>query len=252
MTKRPDDLRCHYALGRFFLNQSRIELSERHARACESDVENGAVEILLGRCLWEQGDVASARETLLRVTEWSETDLRSSFQRVGEPLVGRPDAAVLGALEAAEGNHDAALHWLEVAYEAAPDDLDVRYARALALRETGETEAANRELAFVAEAREKLTEVDRLVDELDPYAPEVDKRLRIAELYREFGLNSSAEYWFRSILGHEPGHRRAHEALADYYQSLPGERSQALALSHRRAARSVDASPIPAASKASE
>lgn len=212
--KQPDHTRSLYALGRYYLTRKEAARAKVYLGRCLAQKRPAAPRILYAQCLMQIGSHDQAKELLLDVQKLTTEELRTSFQRVGERLIGRPDAALLGQLESEAGNHQAALEHYETAFNAAPDDLDVRYARALVLRQLGKAEESARELTWVSTARQQLAKMDRVIDSLDPLAPDLEKRLEIAQVYLKYGSLQTAEYWLRSILGHEPQHTTAKELLA--------------------------------------
>lgn len=218
--KQPDHYRSLFALGRLHGSVNQFDAAKQYYSRCLEMAFDAAPRIGLAGCLLELGEPEAAKEETLKVTSQSPESLKKSYQRVGERLVGRPDAELLGKIEAALDNTPGALEWFNLAYQADPAKLDLRYARAMALRAAGKTEEARRELTAVSEAREKFREVDLIIDHLDMMAPEIESRLRIAEIFMEYGSAETAEYWLRSILAFNPNHPRAIELLSSYYAKL--------------------------------
>lgn len=244
-----------YQMGTMFLERNRVDEAVSLLERCLAMKWNAIAKLGLARCYREKGEADKARPFLEELVALPEEVVERSFQRVGQPREGWPAAFELGQLELATGNYDAALKWLQKAIDANPDDLDTRYAWAIALRHTGDAERSLEELQRVNEARQALTEVDRLVDQIDPLQPYVAERFRIGELYMEYGSKRTGEFWLKSVLHYAPRHAEAHRLLAEYYAQLATKdpRYESLAAEHRmQAAVAPEASEEEAESDSAE
>lgn len=220
LERQSDHARSLFALGRLHSSVNEFDAAKDYYRRCMQSTLDAAPRIGYANCLLELGELQAARQEIAKVTQQSLQSLTKSYQRVGERLAGRPDAELSAKIEMALENKEAALRWFEIAHEANPAKLDLRYSRAMALRAAGQTEEARRELIAVGEAREKLREVDLIIDHLDKSAPQIESRLRIAEIFMEYGSAETAEYWLKSILAFQPNHPRAIEMLSTFYAKL--------------------------------
>lgn len=229
-----------YALGRILYGENRIEESLQHLTIATKMRANAAPLLQRARCLRSLGRLSEAHQILLDLSKLDKPVVQKSFALVCEPERGLPIEYELGTLEAALGNHGAALGWLDKVLKADRNHIDARYARALSLRELGQTSEAELELAEVHRIRTMLQEIDRLVDEINrtPDEPHLDARCRIGELYIKYENARHGEFWLQQALNRDPTYRPAHAILADYYDSMKSRQPEysILAEDHRKAA----------------
>jgi len=229
-----------YALGRILYGENRIEESLQQLTIATEMRANAAPLFQRARCLRSLGRLSEAHQILLKLSKLDKPLVQKSFALVCEPERGLPIEYELGTLEAALGNHEAAKGWLEIVLKADRNHLDARYARALSLRELGQSSEADLELAAVHRIRTLLQEIDRLVDEINrsPDEPHLEARCRIGELYIKYENARHGEFWLQEALNRDPTYRPAHAILADYYDSLKSRRPEysVLAENHRKAA----------------
>lgn len=200
---------------------------------------NAAAKLQQARCLLNLARPAEARGLLGEILELPPGALQRSFNLVCEPERGLPVQAELGYAEAALGNSAAAVGWFEQVLERDPNHLNVRYQRALALRELDRAAEAESELSEVQKIREQLREIDGLADVIrgDSANPRLAERCRIGELFLRYEDARRGEFWLLDTLNHDPTYAPAHRLLAEYYDRLaadePGYR--VMAERHRRA-----------------
>lgn len=228
-----------YALGRIFLGQNRVDEASREFDAASMMRHNSAVLYQKARCLRALGRTQEAQRLLTQVVELPRQEIIISFQRVGEPLRGLPIQFELGSLESSIRNYDAALKWLNQVLQEDPKNVDARYARAIALRELKRTAEADQDFTDVQQARERLKEVDHLVDEINdaPGEPHLEKRCRVGELLLQYENSGRGELWLRETLARDPSFLPAHRLLAEHYAELARTepRYEWLADKHRKA-----------------
>ncbi len=225
VARQPRHWPARYALGRVLLDRNRVdEALEQYAAATAMRL-NAAPKLGRARCLRSRGELDAAQAELEALTKLPPGEVDESFLRVGEPERGKPIELELGMLLSERQEYAAALPWLERVLQHDRRQLDARYARAVALRATGETERAGTELAEVQRIRELVREADRLVDEVrrTPADPQIDRRLRIGEIFITESHGVRGEFWLRDVLRRDPANRRAHQLLADYYQELSAD-----------------------------
>lgn len=229
-----------YTLGRILYGENRIEESLQQLTVATAMRANAAPLLQRAKCLRSLGRLSEAHQILLKLSKLDKPVVQASFALVCEPERGSPIEYELGTLEAALGNHEAAKGWLEKVLKADRNHLDARYARALSLRELGQSSEAAQELAEVHRIRTLLQEIDRLVDEINrsPEAPHLEARCRIGELYIKYENARHGEFWLQEALNRDPTCRPAHAILADYYDSLKSRQPEysVLAENHRKAA----------------
>jgi len=214
----PDHYPSAVLLGRYLRESHDVDEAKVLFERCLTMRWNSAPQLELAKCLREMNDVDRARTLLIEVLNRPTDEVELSYLQLGESLFGDPAAAELGSLELAANRSEDALRYFQQAYAADPTDLDVRYGRALALRQTGNLAETAKELEAVNAARTALREADTLVDAMDPVSPHVEQRIRIGEIYLQHGSARVAEYWLKSALAFDPAARRAHELLAELYE----------------------------------
>lgn len=140
--------------------------------------------------------------------------------------------------------------WLAVQLDRPQDgEADLRRADALAPPDVPPTQLVKclRLLGKAEEARKYQEKVDRiladrkragelgdLIREKTPDDPEL--RYELGCILLRQGRNRDAVHWFNTALAKDPGHRKTHEALAEFYQSV---RAFDQAERHRRALRGL-------------
>ncbi|MFM7038692.1 MAG: tetratricopeptide repeat protein, partial [Planctomycetaceae bacterium] len=211
-----------YSRSQLLAGLGRQDEALRDAVAAAAMHANAAPLLLQARCLLNLGRAAEARELLQGILKVSPEALKHSFNLVCEPERGLPVQAELGFAEAALGNAGTAVEWFDQVLSFDPNQLNVRYQRALAMRELGRAVEADAELAEVQQIREKLREIDGLADFIrnNPDQPNVAQRCRIGELFLLYEDARRGEYWLRDTLNHDPNYAPAHKLLADYYDRL--------------------------------
>jgi tetratricopeptide (TPR) repeat protein len=222
VARQPRHWPARYALGRVLLDGNRVDEAIVEYTAATAMRLNAAPRLGRARCLRSRGELEAARAELEALTTLAGTEIGESFQRVGEPERGKPIELELGLLLSERQEYAAALPWLDRVLQHDGRQLEARYARSVALRGTGDLARAEQELAEVQRIRELVREADRLVDEVrrNPAHPQVAQRLRIGEIFITESHGVRGEFWLRDVLRRDPGNRRAHQLLADYYREL--------------------------------
>jgi tetratricopeptide (TPR) repeat protein len=228
-----------YARSRLLAGVGRQEEALRDAQATAGMRANAAALLQQARCLLNLGRPGEARSLLQQILGAPPEAIRHSFNLVCEPERGLPVQAELGLAEAALGNAAAAVDWFDQVLSHDPNQLNVRYQRALSLRELGRNTEAATELAEVQQIREKLREIDGLADVINDHPEEarVAERCRIGELFLHYDDARRGEFWLRDALNHQPDYAPAHQLLADYYARLSAQQPEyrLLAERHRQA-----------------
>ncbi len=144
----------------------------------------------------------------------------------------------LGRLELDAGRYEPAVKLLLKTYELVPQDIEARYLLARALHDAERRDEANEHFEWVARAREASAEIQKLKDVVRKEPTNVEKRYATAQLLMKYGARDEAVMWMLSVIDLAPDHRRAHEALAAYYEALAATDPQyrKLADEHRRKA----------------
>lgn len=237
-----------YALGRILYGENRIEEALAQLEVGLRMRANAAPQWLRARCLRTLGKLNEAHEILVSLVQLQPDLVQSSFSMVGEPQQGLPIEFELGTLEAALGNHQEAKRLLDLVLKNDANHLDARYARALSLREIGESQLAESELAEVHSIRTLLTEIDKLVDEINrsPEQPHLEARCRVGELFLKYENARHGVFWLQEALNKDPNYQPAHKLLADYYdmRKISEPEYSLLADEHRKAAQGMNSPAV--------
>lgn len=240
LLKNPNHWGARYSLARSLLSQNQAAAALDEFTHCTRMQRNAAPELGRAKSLRELGRPVEARQILENLVRRPVQEIRASFDRVGEPVHGLPNELELGTLLLELKDSRGALHWLERALEDDPKDPEVRYHRALALRQLGRQDEAASEFEHIQRDRAKLEELDKLVDDVQHHPDEarLEDRTRIGEAYLRHGSRVKAEFWLRSALNRDPSYSPANELLAEYYSELARKNPEysALVERHRRAA----------------
>jgi tetratricopeptide (TPR) repeat protein len=131
------------------------------------------------------------------------------------------DAQVLyerGNLALQTGEASEAEAWLRRAAALAPHDYQVNYALLQCLRSQGHDVEARDLQARLRQLEADLRRIDALNEKLEQRPDDAALRSEIGRLFLRHGEAREGVLWLKSALQVEPGHRPAHEALAQYYE----------------------------------
>ena len=181
------------------------------------------VETRLARCYEWLGRTDEARRTLDAVLA-RQPDFGPALRQRGQALMQ-------------EGKPAEAEPWLRRAVEAMPQD----YPSAFGLSEALEKEGKAAEAETWRSRADKLKDVEDRFNELTTRKMNVRPRdpalhCELGELFLERGSKELGERWLLSALRLDPKYRRAHEALARFYQEQGDEEK---ADYHRRQAQAA-------------
>lgn len=243
----PEHWPSRYLYGRILFDRNQIEPALAEFKAALGMRHNAAPEYQRARCLKSLGKTEEAATILRELVKRPLEDVQSSFTRVGEPLYGLSIQQELGSIEGSLNHHEEAIRWLSQVLEDDPKNLDARYARATSLRRVKRLDEAEQDFKLVQESRDKLVEVDRLVDEINqhPEDPQLEKRCRVGELFLKYESGRHAAFWLQDVLNRDPQHHQAHVLLAEYYSqlALKDSRYEKLTKFHQEKAKLTQASP---------
>lgn len=139
-------------------------------------------------------------------------------QLVERTLEAQPDHAaalmLAGDLALEDGRYDEALRMLLKARDAAPYDYVVRTKLAQVYRLQGDMERADEELAEMQRLRELRLRFARLHEQAMVDDSDAELRYELGLVAMQLGRTDLARSWFRVVLGIDPNHTRAREALA--------------------------------------
>ncbi len=235
LQREPDHRPALYRLGRLLLRKQRADEAITTFQQLKK-LNVGAVATLSEAEAFRKSGNGLEASRLLRPL----LDIpRAAFERSLVLVDETPDEVSieleLGIVESELGNHAEALRLLSIALAQDPNNLTTRYAHAVELRETNSVEEAARVLASIADSRSKLTQVDRLVDEIhNSHGKQcLEEKLRVGELYMQHGSRKTGEFWLKQALLADPQNEKAHELLTVYYEEMSKTRPEFRKLADR-------------------
>lgn len=158
----------------------------------------------LGMCLKARGELEAARDT---------------FQR---GLAMEPEhfacLLALGELDVEAGKGADALHWLVPAAKLKPKEYDVQYGLAKALLFAGRGDEARQHFEFAATARQELSRVKALQQQVAANPRDAELRYEIGQGLAKYGDPQEAFKWLSSVLKYAPDHQLARLSLAELAQ----------------------------------
>jgi tetratricopeptide (TPR) repeat protein len=195
-----------HRLAQLLMQMREWDQAEQELGRCLSeDPHNPEIRATWGQWLVERGQRDRAREVLQQLL----ADSPSHFD--GHRL--------LGEMEFKEGRFAEALPHLKAAAQQRPYVKQARWALARALQMLGRDEEAKPHFQYVAESEKALATVDRLIPQAVSQPSDPQIRYEIGTLLLKWGPPEDGAKWLLSVLQLKPDHRRAHEALAAYYEA---------------------------------
>jgi tetratricopeptide (TPR) repeat protein len=217
--KAPGRVDARLYLANALRELQRLDEAQRYYLEClQTTPRDPRVLIGLGRCLFEQGDLA---QSLKRLTQALAID---PMHPSGTFLVAK--------LKVADGDAPAALPFAEKAFSLQPFDPEVRYVLAQALQGSGQEERAREHFDFVAAQQRAQSKLRNMLEELGRNPAHVGLRCEIGEILLKYGNPEEGAAWLQSVLEYVPNHPNACHALALYFRGL-GRETEAAAIERR-------------------
>lgn len=211
-------------LGAALVKQGKIEEAEEHLRlACERQPDDVKARIAYAQCLSKLDRIDEARSMLAKVLESTPDHVQALLE--------------LGMIELAAGANEQSLQHLQRAAKLKPENREIIYAYANALKKNGKSEEAVKHLKFVDEATKPMLRLKNLTNQLLANPQDTDLRFQVALITWRYKSREEGEHWLRSLLKIDPRHQPTHAALAEHY-ALVGDDGRAA--HHRRMAGITD------------
>jgi type IV pilus assembly protein PilF len=148
-------------------------------------------------------------------------DLSSATRHFNEALAIGPKDPValrqLGLIEIRNGRYIQARDLFAKAVEVAPDDIEIRYNYALALKLAGDDARAAEETLVTDRLRAEQQRIADLRVALRQNPDDDDSRAEVAKWLIEHGHEEEGLEWTELILRKKPGHPANCQLLADYH-----------------------------------
>ncbi len=209
-----------------FLGQSPPEAAAIFERLWALPSHDPAAALGLAQCWSKMGRIEEAEQLLDRLAAEHPGDANVLFER--------------GNLALQMGEAAEAETWLRRAAVLAPYDYQVNYSLFQSLHRQGRDAEARTAEARVRQLEADLQRMEKLTDDLQKRPYDAALRCEIGELFLHDGEPREGVLWLKGALQIEPGYRRAHQALAHYYEQ---KGDPTLAARHRRQAESAEPPP---------
>lgn len=198
------------------LDQARLGLADALRKARRLSEADAEYAIYLGRNPTSvDGHVGAGEVAMLR------GDLSAATRHFREALAldARNPVALreLGLIHIRNGRYSQARDFLETAVEVAPDDTEVRYNYALALKLAGDDALAAEETLATDRLRAEQQRIADLRKALNQNPDDDDLRAEVAKWLIDRGHEKEGLGWTELILRKKPGHPPTCRLLAEYY-----------------------------------
>lgn len=146
--------------------------------------------------------------------------------------------AEFGELKLMQNENEAAVAALQQVIDSEPENTELRYSLAQALRNTGQEKAARQHFAMVDEGTKALLKLSSKTAQVVADPQDVDTRFDVAQTVWRWKSRTDGAAWLHSVLEFDPDHRPTHELLAEHYERAGQEQKAA----YHRAKSEADAS----------
>ena len=232
LAKNPNFPVVLYALGRLLLKRKEPEKALPLLVLCgEVDSETKpAVDIAAAACHRLLGETAQARALVTSVLELPRKQIDDSYRRLSTRRYGMSAAFEFAELEKEAGNFESAMQNYQIAAKRTPENLDVQYGIAMALRGLGKSEEAKSQLEYVSEARAQIAKSEKWRDKLVTNPRDAEARYNVGIIYLKYHSTEVGLFWLRTALACDPMHAPTHRVLYEYYSSHLNENPRYLEL----------------------
>lgn len=128
--------------------------------------------------------------------------------------------AETGRLHLELGELDLAVKYLSQVVALQPENTELRYSLAQALRSQGKEDEAQQHFKLVDEGTRALLQLSRLTSQVVEDPSNVDLRFKVASITWKWKSRTDGEAWLRSVLEYDPKHIGAHKLLLEHYENL--------------------------------
>ena len=202
------------------MKQLKFAEAEAIARkAFVGEPDSPDISATLAHCVLQQGRTDEARDILNAAVKQHPNHLGL--------------LAEIGRMHLELNELDLAVKYLGQVIELQPENTELRYSFAQALRSLGQEEEAQQHFKLVDEGTRALLQLSRLTSQVVEDPSNIDLRFKVASITWKWKSRSDGEAWLRSVLEYDPKHAGAHELLANHYESIGQTNEAAL---HRKLA----------------
>jgi tetratricopeptide (TPR) repeat protein len=124
----------------------------------------------------------------------------------------------IGHIELEAGHYESAIRWIRLAHDQNPQDVELRYALASALRGNRDLEEATIHFNAVKQARAALSQIPKLTGLVVKKPEDIESRYKIGVICLGYGSQKEGVGWLQSVLEYDSNHNPTLKALADFYE----------------------------------
>ena len=219
ITKDKNVVKARYALAKLLLQNRQPEQAKQLLETCKPGGHDLAVKTLIASCLRTMGDIDACRNLLNDLVEPGYEGMLESYRFVDEVPERYIAASDLGCIETEIGSFDDAKKHLELALKYHPLDTVARYSYAVALRNLGERDEAEKNFEITRRARDELNQVRVLQEAIEANPEDTDARIEIGKIILRNESERTGVFWIESVFSYDPTNEKAHAALAEYFDS---------------------------------
>lgn len=194
-------------LAEALIKQLKFAAAEKQLRAVVTDASGTpAAQAALAHAVAQQGRTNEARQLLSAALENSPENLRL--------------LAESGRLFLMTNDNEQAVGALATVLEKEPENTELRYSYAQALRNLGRKDEAREHFQLVDDGTKALLQLARLTNEVVADPANVETRFKVAEITWRWKSRSDGAAWLHSVLEFDPDHRETHALLATHYAAI--------------------------------
>ncbi len=223
-------VKARYALAKLLLQNRQPEQAKQLLDQCKPGGHDLAVKALIANCLRTMGDIDACRNILNDLVEQGYEGMLESYRLVDEVPERYIAASDLGCIETEIGSFDEAKKHLELALKYHPLDTVARYSYAVALRNLGERDEAEKNFEITRRARDELNQVRVLQEAIEANPEDTDARIEIGKIILRNESERTGVFWIESVFSYDPTNQKAHAALAEYFDSKSDKQENYLKL----------------------
>lgn len=199
-------------LATALIKQLKFDQAEHQLRIVADTHATADVYADLAHCMAQQGQLDDALQVLQQALQNEPKNVRL--------------LAEYGQLKLMQKDSQAAIDALSQVVAQQPENTEVRYSLAQALRNLGREEQAGKHFALVDEGTRALLKLAALTSAVVADPHNVEKRFQVAETTWRWKSRQDGAAWLHSVLEFDPHHEAAHALLAKHYE-LTGDAEKA-------------------------
>lgn len=224
----PRNVEARVSIGRIELSHLNkvAEARDEFERVLQQEPRHIGALLGLAECERRLADPQSA-ETRLRellTMSLSPEDRSGAQQQLGQVLLERRELPE-------------ALELLTEVVEKEPLNGSAHYTLGLLYSALGRQDEAQREFDVSRKLEEQFNRLTDITTELVSHPEEVELRWEAGKILMDQGMHRDGAAWMATVLVYDPDHRKTHESLAEYYETVNPDRR--LAEHHRSLAKSA-------------